>query len=113
VTAKVVISHSTYLSTYSILSEITTWRLVLSTSTKFLNSFNKFTIIANVINGYIRFSIKPFCLILKKWAVTTLQLLVISVSTIAQIRAQNFSLEGGRTDPEAICNLCFILKITV
>jgi len=47
------------------------------------------------------------------WAVTTLQLLVKSVSTTAQIRTQNFSLEGGRADPEAIYNLCFFLKIIV
>lgn len=84
-TAKVVNKHSTYLSTYSILSEIaTTWGLVLSTRTEFLNSLNNFRFITNVINCYIRYSIKPFCLIKAMLAVTTLQLLVISVSTIAR-----------------------------
>jgi len=47
------------------------------------------------------------------WAITTLQLLVISVSIIANIRTHSFSLEGERADPEAIYNLCLILKIIV
>jgi hypothetical protein len=31
-------------------------------------------------------------------------------SDVSQACTQTFSLGGGGTDPEAVCNLCFIMK---
>ena len=35
------------------------------------------------------------------------------IRQLKQGRTQNFSLEGVRADPEAIYNLCLILKIVI